>query len=103
MSPEYLRAIEKADRCISHIIDRLPDDCAVMVTSDHGGHAQTHGTDSDEDMHVPLIFNCPEIPPGEISRPCSILDIAPTVADYLGVNPLKEWMGTSLFQTNPES
>lgn len=94
MSDNYLQAINHADQCIQHVLDALPEDCTVIVTSDHGGHEQTHGTDSDEDMTTPFIINGPTIAPGQtIQQPVQITDIAPTITHLFGINAPKDWIG----------
>lgn len=97
MSDGYLRAITHADACLGRVLGALPADCAVMVTSDHGGHDQTHGADCDEDMTTPLIIAGPSTPSGAtIERPVLITDIAPTVAAYFGLERPAEWVGQPL-------
>jgi len=97
MSAPYLSTIASADRCIAHVLDVLPSDCAVVITSDHGGHARSHGTDADEDLTIPLIVHGPGVSPGQqIEGPVSILDIAPTVARRMGLSVPREWEGRDL-------
>ncbi len=94
MSDGYLQAINHADQCIQRVLDVLPEDCTVIVTSDHGGHEQTHGTDCDEDMTTPLIIHGPTIPAGHaIQRPVEITDIAPTIARLFAVELPEAWIG----------
>ena len=50
----------------------------------------------DEDMTIPMFFYGPQFEPGREIRGVSILDIAPTIADIMGVAPAKEWEGKSL-------
>ena len=45
----------------------------------------THGTPYDYDTHVPLIFYGPGIEPGVHTRRVAINDVAPTLAEMLGV------------------
>ena len=95
MSDEYLRAINGSWSCIETICRGIPDDYTVIVTADHGGHARGHGSDSPEDMTIPLIVRLP-------SKKCAvkeggnILDIAPTAVSLLGVRPDPEWEGKML-------
>jgi predicted AlkP superfamily pyrophosphatase or phosphodiesterase len=97
MSGPYLNAIANADRCIERVCAALRDEALVIVTSDHGGHAKTHGTPCEEDMTTPVLLKGPGIPAGQvIDRPVRITDIAPTVVHYLGVEPPKEWIGDAL-------
>jgi predicted AlkP superfamily pyrophosphatase or phosphodiesterase len=97
MSAPYLQAIANADRCIQRVIDALPAGTTILITSDHGGHDQSHGTDSDEDMTIPLLMHGPGIPPGhKIERPVEITDIAPTIAAMMGLDAPREWIGEAI-------
>ena len=33
-----------------------PEDTVVIITSDHGGHDNTHHSDQEEDMTIPLVI-----------------------------------------------
>ena len=97
MTVPYLEAIAGADRCIGHVLKALPDDALVIVTADHGGHEQAHGTDSDEDMTIPFIISGPGIPADHtIDRPVNITDIAPTIIRQFGLESPREWIGTPI-------
>jgi predicted AlkP superfamily pyrophosphatase or phosphodiesterase len=95
MSEQYLRAINNADECIGRVLKILPEDTTILVTSDHGGHAQTHGTDSPEDITIPLMIQKDELT-GQLEDGLSLLDIAPTIAKILGLKTPKEWVGSSI-------
>ena len=98
MSDAYLRAISSADACIGEVLEALPAEVHVAITSDHGGHRHTHGTDCDEDMTVPLILAGPGVPAGRmLTGPVSIVDVAPTVAHLLRVEPPATWTGTTIW------
>jgi phosphopentomutase len=100
MSDSYLQAIGHADRCIGTVLDVLPADCTILVTSDHGGHEQMHGTNCPEDMTTPLIFSGPGIPAGKLLPDAiQITDIAPTIAHFFGVRAPKEWIGQPIIPT----
>ncbi len=100
MSARYLEAIASADGCITRLTENLTDDCLVVATADHGGHAQTHGSDSPEDMFIPLILRGRGIPArAALPDPVSILDIAPTICGWLGIDPPREWAGKNLLNT----
>ena len=45
-----------------------------------------HGTAYDYDRHVPIIFMGPDIEPGSYPDPCGPQDIAPTLAQLLGLD-----------------
>lgn len=98
MSKPYLRQVARADRAIAGVLRALPRDGLVIATSDHGGHEHTHGTDCDEDMNVPLIAAGPGLPRGAaFKRSTSLLDLAPTIAAWLGIPRPPEWTGKPLF------
>lgn len=99
MSPEYLKAIEKADAGIALVLDSLRsagllETTAILLTADHGGHAHGHGSDLPEDLTVPWIASGPGIRRGqEIKAPVSIMDTAPTIAHLLGLPIPPAWQG----------
>ena len=98
MSLPYLNAIHHADRCIDRVMDALPAETTYFAMADHGGHAQTHGTNLDEDMVIPLLIQGPDIPVGEeLGLGASIVDVAPTLLKIFGLNQPKEWVGKALF------
>jgi arylsulfatase A-like enzyme len=97
MSDSYLKAINNADRCIQKICRILSGDTIVIITSDHGGHNNTHHSDQEEDMTIPLMIYGPGIPKGrEISGQVSIMDIAPTIVRFLGLEQPESWMGKAI-------
>jgi predicted AlkP superfamily pyrophosphatase or phosphodiesterase len=97
MSASYLDAIANADHCIQDICRILPEDTMIIVTSDHGGHENTHHSDLEEDMTIPLIMCGPGIPCGKaVSSEVSILDIAPTVVRALGIEKPDGWLGKEI-------
>lgn len=100
MSEPYLRAIENADACIGTILRALDDrETGVIVTADHGGHDTHHGSDSTEDMTIPIVLYHPGLSMhGELPDPASILDIAPTIAHWMGLTAPSEWQGHPLWQ-----
>jgi len=103
----YEGEIRYVDECIGRVvaqIDRLglDDVTCICVTSDHGeafwergrtGHAfSLH----EEQVHVPLVFAGPGIGPATVDVPVSALDLMPTLADWIEVDPLVFWRGRSL-------
>ncbi|MBN2499330.1 MAG: alkaline phosphatase family protein [Anaerolineales bacterium] len=94
MSQPYLDSIMFADQCLAKLVDNLPDDVHYFVAADHGGHDQTHGTDADEDMLIPLLIKAPDMRAGkELPANISIMDIAPTILDIFGIQPPSQWVG----------
>ena len=96
MSEEYMESLENSWENITRIIEAIPRDYAVIITADHGGHDYTHGTDSPEDMTIPLIFAGAEREMVGNLDDVSIIDIAPTVAALAGTDPNADWQGKSL-------
>lgn len=97
MSDPYIEAIGNADQCIQKVLDAAPDSCLIMLTSDHGGHGQSHGTDCDEDMTTPVVLAGLNIPAGvTIDRPVRITDIAPTITQALQLTMPSDWIGSPL-------
>lgn len=98
MSDAYLRGIENADACVGLLTDGLKsghDEWLTVVTADHGGHGTGHGTASPDDMTVPIVLcGAPAIAPrAQLPGGISIIDIAPTIAQWLGVPTPSEWQG----------
>jgi bisphosphoglycerate-independent phosphoglycerate mutase (AlkP superfamily) len=103
MSQSYLAAINQADSCIGRVQEALSPGTTYVIMADHGGHAQTHGTDRDDDMTIPLLIKGPDIPKGkEMGAGVSILDIAPTLLTLFGLKKPKEWVGKGLLDDDKE-
>lgn len=96
MSETYLEYISRAIDNVKRVIDEVGDEYSVIITADHGGHDRCHGTELDEDMIIPMMFYGPEFEKGKKLQNVSILDIAPTVADIMGIDIPREWEGKSL-------
>ena len=97
MSEEYLRRVSIAIDNAKRVIDRYSDEYSVIIMADHGGHDRSHGTTMPEDMTIPLFFLGKSFTPGVIEKPLSLLDIAPTIAKLMGIEPEREWMGEPVF------
>ena len=94
MSDGYLAQLERVDGALGTLLSALPEDATVLMTSDHGGHDRLHGTDMPEDMIVPWIVAGPGIRRGyEIKVEVELLDVAPTLARVLGIEPHSAWEG----------
>jgi len=96
MSAEYLRAVQVSWQRIAKILAALPEEYAVIVTADHGGHDRIHGTTLPEDMTIPVFLRGPQFARGKELSGISIKDLAPTIAALLGVRVPREWEGKSL-------
>ncbi|MCA9672784.1 MAG: sulfatase-like hydrolase/transferase, partial [Myxococcales bacterium] len=73
----------------------------VVLTSDHGEAFGEHGNRYhgsslyQEQVHVPLIIAAPGIAPLSIDAPAQLVDIAPTVAELVGVARPPTFLGRS--------
>ena len=102
---EYLAKIEAADRKIEEFLDwcrergYLDDETAVLITSDHGQGIGIggHGHMSPEEIYVPcFMWGAGVDLAGEFDDPRSVMDVAPTIAYFLGAKPPAQSMGQVL-------
>ena len=102
LSTEYLEGCERVDRAVEILVRGLEragilDETLLVLTADHGGHERSHGSDSREDMTVPLILRGPGIKNNYIiDGPTRILDIAPTITHVQGLPTPPGWQGRAL-------
>ena len=113
----YRRAVEhQSEDNVAALLETLDelelrDSTAVVITADHGeswgerfadksevrGVYQLHGAGLwDEVLHVPLILAAPGLGPAVVPSQVRTVDIAPTVLDLAGIDPLPVADGTSL-------
>lgn len=105
----YDGEITFTDKAVGELLDGLEErglkeNTLVVFVSDHGEEFYDHGgfehghTMYDELIKVPLIFSLPgEISPGtRISRQVRMMDVMPTILDYLGICSLSHIEGASL-------
>jgi predicted AlkP superfamily pyrophosphatase or phosphodiesterase len=95
LNAPYMKAVDNALSCVQRVREKIPAEYSVILLADHGGHGRSHGTDMEEDMTIPLLFNGPKFAPRELEN-ISIKDVAPTIAHLLGASPAKEWEGHSI-------
>ena len=75
----------------------------IVLTSDHGEELFDHGGFEhghamwQELLHVPLVVWAPGVEPGRETAPVSLVDVAPTVLDSLGIAPPTPFDGISLW------
>lgn len=96
MSDGYMQALTQSWDCAKKVLDNLPEDYAVIITADHGGHDKRHTTFMKEDMTIPVLLLNTGRPAGETIQEYNIMDIAPTVADMLKIQPAMEWKGKAI-------
>jgi arylsulfatase A-like enzyme len=80
----------------------------IVIAGDHGFNLGEHGRPGEQTLRrestwVPLIIAGahPRLPPGRHAAPASLLDIAPTLADLLGIREAVAWQGHSLLEAAP--
>ncbi len=96
MSDEYLRRISVALDNALKVIKECEDEYTIIITADHGGHDRVHGTDLSEDKTIPNFFIGKNFLKGVKFKGGNILNIAPTIAKIMGVEPDNAWEGTSI-------
>jgi len=96
MSEAYLQCIYNAIEDVKRVIEEVGDEYTVIITSDHGGHERTHGVEIPEDMIIPMFFIGPDFEAGKKLSEISLLELAPTIADIMGVPKTQEWEGKSI-------
>lgn len=97
MSETYLESVRASWTMIDRITENLPENWAVFITADHGGHERMHGSDCPEDMTIPLIAYGSGTERIDLSE-ASIKDLAPTIATLLNVVPDPQWEGRNLIR-----
>ena len=98
-----------ADSLFGQLVDDLVrrdmfDNTIVVFTSDHGEQFLEHGTLGhgftlfDEELLVPLIVKPPNFDggPNIVDPVVELVDIAPTILDYAGIEPNARFQGISL-------
>jgi predicted AlkP superfamily pyrophosphatase or phosphodiesterase len=103
MSPEQLSVINQADESLGRLIAELDarglrGETLLIVTADHGGNGQGHGTDSRENMTIPWVASGPGIQPKTLTTLVHTMDTAATAAFALGLNIPPEWDGVPVYE-----
>lgn len=97
---EYMTELNHVDAIIKDIVDSLVDagivdNTLIVITSDHGGHDQTHHQPLMSDLETPFIMFGKRVKPGEIQVPLMQYDVASILADYLYIEQPIAWRGKS--------
>jgi arylsulfatase A-like enzyme len=77
-------------------------DTLVIVVSDHGESFGEHGlpghriTLHEEELRVALLLRAPGVAARRVAAPVSLVDVAPTALELLGLSPLPPAAGVSL-------
>ena len=115
-SPEgYDRELQYVDRLLGRFKSALVeqgwwDRSLVIVLSDHGESLGDHGEGThgyfiyESTLRVPLLIHWPsgfQSPGTRIAGPAGLIDVAPTVLDFLRIPAPSSFAGTSLLRTPP--
>lgn len=106
----YAEAVRAADAEVGRVLDALRrldryDDALIVFAADHGESFDErelwfdHGTSAlDEQAHIPLAVKLPQGRHAGERSPAlvTLRDVAPTVAEVLGLPPSEAWSGRSL-------
>lgn len=104
----YRGELQVIDEALGELIAALErsgdlDRSVIVVVGLHGQEFYEHGGGGhghslhDEILRVPLVIRAPDLlAPGRVSAPVDLLDLAPTLADLLGLTYPSEWQGESL-------
>jgi predicted AlkP superfamily pyrophosphatase or phosphodiesterase len=103
LSPEQLSVIKRADEAIGTLLSALDeaglrDSTLIIVTADHGGHANLHGTWMPQDMTIPWIISGPGVIPQVITEPVNVTDTAATAAWALNLPPISDAAGLPILE-----
>jgi arylsulfatase A-like enzyme len=103
MSSQQLSVVFRADEALGKILAELDarglrEETLIIITSDHGGHDTTHGTDFIEDMTIPWVASGPGIRPGALTTRVYTYDTAATAAFMLGLPIPPEWDGVPVYE-----
>jgi arylsulfatase A-like enzyme len=98
----YAGEVRYVDEAVSAFLDDLPQNAAVVLTSDHGEGLGEHGAWShgpslfEEALAVPLMARGPGVVAGDVVEPAQLLDLAPTLLEMVGRGPVDDFVGRSL-------
>ncbi|MHA1197580.1 MAG: sulfatase family protein [Promethearchaeota archaeon] len=104
----YDAQISFIDDCLKdlfvHIERHYQENCLIIITSDHGESFYEHGIFGhqgsvfDELLKIPLFIRemGKKLIKREVKEPVQLLDIAPTILDFYGLDPPEDFQGKSL-------
>ncbi len=104
----YRGELQMVSEALGELVDFLRaeqrfDDAIMVVMGVHGEEFAEHGgaghgfTLYEESLRVPLLIHAPAVlASGRVTAPVDLVDLAPTLADLLGITPPAGWQGESL-------
>ena len=114
---QYLNALYFGDAALGRFLDELrarglDTNTLFVIYGDHGEafgqHEGNHGHTLflyEENVHVPLLVALPGAwhEPKRVKRQASLIDVAPTLLDLLGLQAPADYQGASLLNPSPRS
>jgi lipoteichoic acid synthase len=114
---QYLNALHYGDAALGTFLEalrrrRLDTNTLFIIYGDHGEAFGQHEANFghtlfvyEENVRVPLLIAMPGArhEPRRVHRIASLIDLAPTVLDLLGLTPSPEYQGTSLLCPGPRA
>jgi arylsulfatase A-like enzyme len=100
MSDAYGRAVTSSDTALGRLLAAADGafgkgQYTVIVTADHGGHENGHGSDDPRDVTIPWIAWGRGVTPGRLQDgSIRTMDTASTVLWLLGMDEPTDWLGT---------
>jgi arylsulfatase A-like enzyme len=103
----YLAEVASLDQVMRELVDGLTSrgvlrNAVVVLTADHGEEFYEHGSVGhgydlfDETLQVPLLILAPGRTPAVVEETVSLLAVAPTILDLLGLPPEPRFEGRAL-------
>ena len=98
----YLKAICVVDEYVGELVRACQtrsekEDWFIGIVSDHGGENKKHGEDLPSTRTIFISFFTESLGGrGELLPPPVIMDMLPTISDFMGYPPLDIWEGRSL-------
>jgi arylsulfatase A-like enzyme/Tfp pilus assembly protein PilF len=108
----YDAGIAYVDEALAHFRQSLAaqsllENTLIVLTSDHGESLGEHGEEThgyfiyESTLRVPLIFHWPAGGaryPARVDEPASLIDVAPSILDFLAISPPPQFRGRSLLR-----
>jgi predicted AlkP superfamily pyrophosphatase or phosphodiesterase len=89
MSRDYLAQVSRTDAAVGRILAARPPYTTVILTADHGGQLNRHGSNTPLDTTIPWIIAGPRVFAGPLTTRVNTVDTAATAAYLLGL-PIPE-------------
>jgi hypothetical protein len=98
LSAEQLSVLRRGDEALGQLLAALDEhglrsQTLIIVTADHGGHDQMHGSRDPQDMTIPWIVSGPGVLPMQLTSPVQVTDTAATAAWALQLPLPADWDG----------